>query len=202
MKKVSKILLTIGGILNIIGAVGAFISGIVLAIMSFAGSGFLIEYMREMAETMPEDMGVDPAIIIGIIAGLTSLFTGIILFVLFLVSGCVALKAPKKNQKGSFIACIVWSVLTESIFLLVGGIFGLIGLNQEQNAAQAEPEPAPAPAPAPAAIEEKKAEPVKEEPKAEAPKEEKKVREDWYCPNCGAHNTGKFCQACGTKRPE
>ena len=23
----------------------------------------------------------------------------------------------------------------------------------------------------------------------------------WYCPNCGAHNSGNFCVHCGTKRP-
>ena len=43
------------------------------------------------------------------------------------------------------------------------------------------------------------------------PTEDKKVESQpvpksqdngWYCPNCGAHNTGKFCSKCGTKKPE
>ena len=24
---------------------------------------------------------------------------------------------------------------------------------------------------------------------------------DWYCPNCGTHNSGNFCPKCGTKKP-
>lgn len=49
----------------------------------------------------------------------------------------------------------------------------------------ARPQPAPAPAPAKA-----------EEAKAETPKAEEK---GWYCPECGAYNTKKFCTKCGTK---
>lgn len=199
MKKASKILLTIGGIINIVGAVAAIIAGLVLAIMSFAGGGFILEYLQQAGAEMPEDMPVDGAIILAIIAGLICLFAGVVVFILLLVSGIIAVKAPKKNVKGSFIACIVWSVLTESIFLLVGGIFGLIGLNQENNQPQPEPEPAPV-------VEEKKPEP-QPEPKKEEPKEEAKpapapARKDWFCPNCGAHNEGKFCASCGTKKPE
>lgn len=199
MKKASKILLTIGGIINIVGAVAAIIAGLVLAIMSFAGGGFILEYLQEVGAEMPEDMPVDGAIILAIIAGLICLFAGVVVFILLLVSGIIAVKAPKKNVKGSFIACIVWSVLTESIFLLVGGIFGLIGLNQENNQPQPEPEPAPV-------VEEKKPEPepapVQEEPKEEAKPAPAPARKDWFCPNCGAHNEGKFCASCGTKKPE
>lgn len=27
------------------------------------------------------------------------------------------------------------------------------------------------------------------------------VPQDWICPSCGAQNTGKFCESCGTKNP-
>lgn len=195
MKKASKILLTIGGIINIVGAVAAIIAGLVLAIMSFAGGGFILEYLQQAGAEMPEDMPVDGAIILAIIAGLICLFAGVVVFILLLVSGIIAVKASKKNVKGSFIACIVWSVLTENIFLLVGGIFGLIGLNQENNQPQPEPEPAPV-------VEEKKPEPEVEEPKEEAKPAPAPARKDWFCPNCGAHNEGKFCASCGTKKPE
>ena len=41
------------------------------------------------------------------------------------------------------------------------------------------------------------------QPQAEAPKaEEKPQGNGWYCPNCGAHNEGKFCSKCGTKKPD
>lgn len=195
MKKASKILLTIGGIINIVGAVAAIIAGLVLAIMSFAGGGIFLEYLQQIGTEMPEDMPVDGAIVLAIIAGLICLFAGVVVFILLLVSGIIAVKASKKNVKGSFIACIVWSVLTENIFLLVGGIFGLIGLNQENNQPQPEPEPAPV-------VEEKKPEPEVEEPKEEAKPAPAPARKDWFCPNCGAHYEGKFCASCGTKKPE
>ncbi len=47
----------------------------------------------------------------------------------------------------------------------------------------------------PQQVEEKKA----EGPKAEAPKQQDG---GWECPNCGAHNEGKFCSSCGAQRPE
>ena len=124
----------------------------------------------------------------------------------------------KAKKKGILIANIVFYAFTwYNILMLVGAILGLIGLKQEANKAEEaqkvtlEPEPAkeepqqlpepepvkeePAPAPAPV-VEEKKPEhePKKEEPKAEKAK--------WFCPNCGAENTGKFCGHCGTKKPE
>ncbi len=198
MKKASKILLTIGGIFNIIAAISILIAGLVFAIMSFMGSGFVLEFIKQMGGGMGDDMGPEAnlALIYSIAAGIGSLFGGAIGFILFLISGVVALKAHKKNVKGSFIGCIVWGVLTESLLLLLGGIFGIIALNKENNQPQPEPapaplpEPEPEPAPAPA--------PVQEEPEpAPAP-----ARKDWFCPNCGAHNEGKFCAACGTKKPE
>lgn len=200
MKKVSKILLTIGGIINIVGAVAALIAGLVFAIMSFAGGGIFLEYLQQIGTEMPEDMPVDGAIVLAIIAGLICLFAGVVVFILLLISGIIAVKAPKKNVKGSFIACIVWSVLTENIFLLVGGIFGIIGLNQENNQPQPEPEPAPAPAPAP--LPEPAPAPAPAPVQEEAKPAPAPARKDWFCPNCGAHNEGKFCASCGTKKPE
>lgn len=77
------------------------------------------------------------------------------------------------------------------------------------------PEPAPEPEPVVEEMDEKEPEeleePVEEEPveamdeeeppvQEEAP-EEKPVNEEWECPNCGAHNKGKFCENCGSSRP-
>ena len=201
MKKASKILLTIGGVINIIGAVSVLIAGLVFAIMSFMGTGFFVEYMNQVGGDMGGDeMGVNAALIYSIVAGLLSLLGGAVGFILLLISGIIGVKAPKKNVKGSFIACIVWSVLTENIFLLVGGIFGIIGLNQENNQPQPEPEPAPAPAPAP--LPEPAPTPAPAPVQEEAKPAPAPARKDWFCPNCGAHNEGKFCAACGTKKPE
>jgi hypothetical protein len=38
---------------------------------------------------------------------------------------------------------------------------------------------------------------------AEQPKPvEEKADDGWYCPECGKHNVGAFCEDCGTKKPE
>lgn len=42
---------------------------------------------------------------------------------------------------------------------------------------------------------------MKEKAKEEAVKQEQKAGE-WKCPNCGTMNTGRFCNECGTKKPE
>ena len=148
---------------------------------------------------MPEE--VLRLVIAGVVALIYFLMFGAG-FVLLLVCGIVNLKGAKAKKKGILIANIVFGVLEENILAIAGAVLGIIGLSKEQNAEQANNVPEPEPAPAPA-IEEKKEEPAKAEPAKEEPKQEApKAREDWFCPNCGAHNTGKFCQSCGTKRPE
>ena len=210
MKKASKILLTISGVINIVGAIACIICGIVYAIMAFVAASYLpiadlqvaIQEMFESAD-MPEE--VLRLVIAGVVALIYFLMFGAG-FVLLLVCGIVNLKGAKAKKKGILIANIVFGVLEENILAIAGAVLGIIGLSKEQNAEQANNVPEPAPAPAPA-IEEKKEEPAKAEPVKEEPKEEEKpapapARKDWFCPNCGAHNEGKFCAACGTKKPE
>ena len=153
-------------------------------------------------------------------------------FVYYLVCTILSFKGAKAKKKGVLIANIVFYAFTwYNILMLVGAILGLIGLKQEANreAEANNPQPEPTPVkeepnvlpepevvqeeptpiraqepvkeePAPAPVEEKKPETQPEpEPKKEEPKPEKKK---WFCPNCGAENTGKFCGSCGTKRPE
>ena len=31
---------------------------------------------------------------------------------------------------------------------------------------------------------------------------DKKQAGEWFCPECGTKNSGKFCTECGTKKPE
>jgi len=209
MKKASKILLTIAGVIGLIAGIGLMVAGLVYGLVLIFGGATALPELAAAIQEMLNDMGSDLdataiAWIVNICIGLVMMliYGGIGLFEL--ITGIIALKGAKAKKKGILIANIVFGVMFQNYLAIAGGVLGIIGLGQEERrAAQpAQDEVAPAPAPAPA-IEEKKeepakAEPVKEEPKQEAPK----AREDWFCPNCGAHNTGKFCQSCGTKRPE
>ena len=211
MKKASKILLTVAGVIGLIAGIGLMVAGLVYGLVLIFGGATALPELAAAIQEMLNDMGSDLdataiAWIVNICIGLVMMliYGGIGLFEL--ITGIIALKGAKAKKKGILIANIVFGVMFQNYIAIAGGILGIIGLGQEERRAaqpaQDEVAPAPAPAPAPA-IEEKKeepakAEPVKEEPKQEAPK----AREDWFCPNCGAHNTGKFCQSCGTKRPE
>ena len=211
MKKASKILLTVAGVIGLIAGIGLMVAGLVYGLVLIFGGATALPELAAAIQEMLNDMGSDLdattiAWIVNICIGLVMMliYGGIGLFEL--ITGIIALKGAKAKKKGILIANIIFGVMFQNYIAIAGGILGIIGLGQEERRAaqpaQDEVAPAPAPAPAPA-IEEKKeepakAEPVKEEPKQEAPK----AREDWFCPNCGAHNTGKFCQSCGTKRPE
>ena len=211
MKKASKILLTIAGVIGLIAGIGLMVAGLVYGLVLIFGGATALPELAAAIQEMLNDMGSDLdataiAWIVNICIGLVMMliYGGIGLFEL--ITGIIALKGAKAKKKGILIANIVFGVMFQNYIAIAGGILGIIGLGQEERRAaqpaQDEVAPAPAPAPAPA-IEEKKeepakAEPVKEEPKQEAPK----AREDWFCPNCGAHNEGKFCAACGTKKPE
>lgn len=210
MKKASKILLTIAGIIGLIAGIGLMVAGLVYGlVIIFGGASALPEVAAAIQEILDEsgsDMDASA------IAWIVNISIGLIIMLIYggiglfeLITGIIALKGAKAKKKGILIANIVFGVMFQNYIAIAGGVLGIIGLGQEERkAAQEQVEPEPAPAPAPAAIEEKKPEPapVKEEPKEEPKQEAPKAREDWYCPNCGAHNTGKFCQSCGTKRPE
>ena len=206
MKKASKILLIIAGVFNLLACIGLFITGLVYAIIAFAGGALLFEELTVEIQEMIEGMGVPEDAIRWIVAAVCALVYLVVfglLAIIFLVGAIIAFKGSKPKKKGIFIANIVFAVICENIFALVGGILGLIGFKPEEQQEEPLPEPEPAPVEEePKQLEEPKVEeaPVKEESKEEAPK--KAAREDWFCPNCGAHNTSKFCASCGTKRPE
>ena len=40
------------------------------------------------------------------------------------------------------------------------------------------------------------------QPAPEKKEEPKTTKDGWYCTNCGAYNTGNFCEKCGTKKGE
>ena len=85
----------------------------------------------------------------------------------------------------------LWYLYMPAIgFAVPAIVVGIIDLNLEKKyKAKLDAQPQQAP---------------EEEKKVEAPKQETPKQQDggWDCPNCGAHNQGKFCIKCGTKKPE
>ena len=211
MKKASKILLIIAGVFNLLVCIGLFITGLVYAILAFVTGTLVFEGWAVDIQEMLEAMGVPEDAMRWVLATVFALICLLVfgaLAIIWLVGTIIAFKGSKPKKRSILIANIVFGIICENILGLVGGILGVIGFSKEPKPEE-EPLPEPEPAPVeeePKQLEEPKVEeaPVveekKEEPKPEAPK--KAAREDWFCPNCGAHNTSKFCASCGTKRPE
>ena len=204
MKKASKILLTIAGIIGLIAGIGLMVAGLVYGLVLIFGGATALPELAAAIQEMLNEMGSE--LDANAIAWIVNIFIGLVMMLIYggiglfeLITGIIALKGAKAKKKGILIANIVFGVMFQNYLCIVGGILGIIGLNKENNQPQPEPEPEPAPV-----VEEKKPEPepVQEEPKEEAKPAPAPARKDWFCPNCGAHNEGKFCAACGTKKPE
>ena len=131
MKKASKILLTISGVIYLISAIALAILGIVWGIMAFIAVSslpfgeLLTVYIQEFVDGMsvPEDM-VDT--IVGIVAGIVCLGAGLAGFICCLVVSIINFKGAKAKKKGILIANIVFGVLAESILGIAGGVSGLL----------------------------------------------------------------------------
>lgn len=212
MKKASKILLTIAGVFNLVAAIGLIITGIVFAIMAFVDlAAFPIHDLVAELEQAFQGTDIPTEAIVTIVAAIVAVisFVGFgVGFVFLLITSIISFKGAKAKKKGILIANIVFGVMTDGILNIVGAILGIIALNKEANQeepqVESEPamlaEPAVEAAPVVEQEDEKEPEPKKEEPAKQEPA--KPVRKDWFCPNCGAHNEGKFCASCGTKKPE
>ena len=225
MKKASSILLTIAFIVNLIAAIACIVAGFVMVILVIVAPAYLP--MSEIAIGIEEafadmEIEIDEQMLTFIVQAVIALVYFLIFavgFIACLIVAIIAKKGANAKRQGILIANIVFGILLENILVLIGGILGVIALKQDARRAARpapQPQPKPAPVPAPAPVIEQKPEPEPEpepEPASEdevepQPVEEpvqdepKPARKDWFCPNCGAHNEGKFCQSCGTKKPE
>ncbi len=209
MKKSSKIILTIAGIFGLIDGIALMLVGLIYGlVVVFGGAEAMPQIAAELQAAFDEsgvEMNADVIVwVIRIILGLIIMLGYGALGLFELITGIIALKGAKAKKKGILIANIVFGALFQNWLSIVGAILGIIGLSiEERRAAEGQQVPPAEPAPA---IEEKKEVPTEAQAPKQEPKEEpapaKVEKKDWFCPNCGAHNTGKFCQACGTKKPE
>lgn len=128
-RKIGRILLLVGGILELLGMAFYFL----LMIGAFVVAGLV------GAEVIPLDPPM-AGIAGGIAGGVVFLFAAVI----SLIAGVVGIKGFKANTKGNYIANIVFGVLAFDIFLLAGGVLGLIALKKEKPAEEPVEEAQPA----------------------------------------------------------
>ena len=132
MKKASNILLLVGGILQIVCAVSFLICGIVFIAFASPASADIIKEGLSNGTIHTDIEGSTEEIVKGIQIIFTALAVMFFIFTVFGVIGTiVTFSAKKKQTKGAFIAAIIFGFLSGTVIPSVGGIFGLIGSNQQ-----------------------------------------------------------------------
>ena len=132
MKKASNLLLTVGGILEIVGALLFLIAGIVFIVFASPASAELIKEGLNSGAIHTDIEGSVEEIVQGLQIIFTVLAVLFFFFTLFsLIGGIVTFSAKKKQTKGAFIAAIIFGFLSATVVASVGGIFGLIAGNRQ-----------------------------------------------------------------------
>ena len=122
MRKISNILLLIGGIYSIVCAVTFFIFAIVFFV---SGTPLLAHYL----EPVLQEAGVDDPDRIVLLIQISAISAGVTLLfcaILCIPSAGLSFVARKKPAKGLLIANIVIGYLCGTTYNVIGGIFGLI----------------------------------------------------------------------------
>lgn len=210
MKKASQILLTISFILGLLGAIACIVAGVVFAVLIFVAPDVLATSEITLAiQEIISEMEIDEetlAIVIKVVVAVVYFVLFLFAFILLLIAAIIAKKGAKAKRNGILIANIIFGLMSQNYLTIIGAVLGIVGLKMDaRKAAQPQAQAEPAATPVEQQVVEQPKQ-VEEQPKQveEQPQEveQKPVRTDWYCPNCGAHNSSKFCQSCGTKRPE
>lgn len=136
MRKASDILLIIGAIFSILGAIGCLIATIVLFVMASPEyTQYIIDAIK--AGTVKTDIPGTPEEIAAIIqAGIRIGAIACIFALLFEIAAAVlAFVAKAKGTTGLYIASLVLGVLAGHVLILLGSIFGLVSGSEQKQAA-------------------------------------------------------------------
>ena len=134
--KVSKVLMTVGAILEIVAAVSVFICGVVFFVLAApALKDFVLELIDKGVIKVHNNTGVSNEEILTIIQGafIAVGVTLILLVPLFVVAAVIGFKGREPKDRGILIANIVMGAITSEYFLLVAGILGVIFFNKGRN---------------------------------------------------------------------
>lgn len=142
MRKASKVLLTVGGILHIVNGVTFLMGGLVFIIFSliFLTTGNL--YGSELVGDMGE---LDYELAMNIVAGLYVAFaqTFIALGILSLIGSKLTFRTRESNEKRKLITTIVFGGILDNYPAVLGGIFGLIANGKEEQKVNEKPDETP-----------------------------------------------------------
>ena len=132
MKKASKILLLVGGIMSLV------LAGIVLILsitFTVLGSPAVVEAIREGIEKgqiTTSAANTEAAVIIFQSTMITTAIFFYIWTVILIINGIIALISRGKTSKGLYIASIILGFASGVEVNAVGGIFGIIGTRRER----------------------------------------------------------------------
>lgn len=134
MRKVSKVLLTIGGIVHIVNGASLLLASLILMVASIVffvtGNLYGAEIVSSVSDA--ETLQLTMNILAGVYIGLSILFIG--LGIVSFIASKITFRANETNEKNLLIAAIVFGIIIDVAVAVVGGIFGLIALtNSEDN---------------------------------------------------------------------
>ena len=133
MKKASKIILIVSGIIAILAAV----TYLVVGIACFSLGQNLTDAIIKAVEGSPEYSGMPYEDLVNlvnsakVVAGAVFILAG----VFACINAVICFMANKKETKGLYIATIVFGVISSTLVSLVGGILGLIANTNENKQA-------------------------------------------------------------------
>ena len=126
MRKVSKILLLVGGIINFVSAGALFLSSIVCIVLAMP---FMDDIYKE---GLSFSSNVDASLIFLKSFLISFAVFGILFAVLCLVGGFKALEARKSEERKASIIAIVFGTLTNEV-ILVAAILSTIAITRKNN---------------------------------------------------------------------
>lgn len=137
MKKVSKILLTVGGIFHIVNGISLLISSltlIILAVVFFVtGNLYGPDFVNGEVSEEYVQLSMNIAAILYLFLSVMLIGLGIVSF----IASKITFKAGESGDKKSLIAAIVFGLILDAKVAAVGGIFGLIASNKDDDKKQA-----------------------------------------------------------------
>lgn len=135
MNKTANILLIIGGVLAVLGVIGGIVTTVIMfGIMNAANNPEIVAQVKEaIKNSNPEYTAAQIDAAYTKVQEICSALAYVQLIETIITFGAAieAFVAAKMQRTGLYIAAIVLGVLSVNIFMLIGGIMGVVRRNQQ-----------------------------------------------------------------------